>query len=89
MIKVHPFMIKMHACLTYITSPLATMILGTMVLDLVEHHIPNFSRLTRIAKIDLLLFGIKPNDPDYNHLNVVLTKAIQTYIVQTKRFLHK
>ena len=57
--------------------------------DLVEHHVPNFSRLTRIAKIDLLLFGIKPNDPDYNHLNVELTKAIQTYIVQTKRFLHK
>ena len=57
--------------------------------DLVEHHVPNFSRLTRIAKIDLLLFGIKLNDPDYNRLNVVLTKAIQTYIVQTKRFLHK
>ena len=57
--------------------------------DLVEHHVPNFSRLTRIAKIDLLLFGIKLNDQDYNRLNVVLTKAIQTYIVQTKRFLHK
>ena len=56
--------------------------------DLVEHYIPYFSKQTRNAKIQILLHGIKVNDPDYNHLNTIITKAVQTFIIQTKRFLH-
>ena len=25
-------------------------------------------------------------DPDYNHLNSIITKAVQTFIIQTKDF---
>ena len=55
--------------------------------DLVEHYKPNFSRLKRNAKVELLLNGINVNDKDYNHLNTILTNAVQTFIIQTKRFL--
>ena len=55
--------------------------------DLVEHYKPNFSRLKRNSKVELLLNGINVNDPDYNHLNTILTNAVQTFIIQTKRFL--
>ena len=52
--------------------------------DLVKHYIPNFSILKRNAKVQLLLNGIKVNEPDYNHLNTIITNAVQTFIIQTK-----
>ena len=56
---------------------------------LVEHYIPKFSKMSKYAKLNLLLNGIKPLDPEYNHLNTIITNAVQTFIIQTKRFLQK
>ena len=55
--------------------------------DLVEHYIPKFSRMTKNAKYELLLNGIKPNDPDYDYLNMIITNALQTFMIKTNRFL--
>ena len=57
------------------------------LIDLVVHYIPYFSRLKRNEKLDILLYGIKTNDPDFNQLNSIITKAVQSFIIQTKRFL--
>ena len=54
--------------------------------NLVEHYIPKFSRLSKAAKLELLLYGIKTDDPDYNYLNTIITIAVQNYIMKTKRF---
>ena len=56
---------------------------------LVEHYVPKFSKMSKYAKLNLLLNGIKPLDPEYNHLNTIITNAVQTFIIQTKRFLQK
>ena len=55
--------------------------------SLVEHYIPSFTRMNRKSKIDLLLNGFKNDNPDYNYLNFTITKAVQTFINQSKRFL--
>ena len=39
---------------------------------LVEHYIPKFSRLTKAAKLDLLLYGLKNDNSDYDHLKEVI-----------------
>ena len=53
---------------------------------LVEHYIPKFKGLSKAAKYNILLYGLKTNDPDFDHLNFILTKAVQNFIIQTKRF---
>ena len=54
--------------------------------SLVEHYIPKFKGLSKAAKLNLLLYGLKTNDPDFDHLNFILTKAVQMFLIQTKRF---
>ena len=53
---------------------------------LVEHYIPKFKGLSKAAKLNLLLYGLKTNDPDFDHLNFIITKAVQLFLIQTKRF---
>ena len=53
---------------------------------LVEHYIPKFKGLSKAAKYNILLYGLKTNDPDFDHLNFIITKAVQNFILQTKRF---
>ena len=53
---------------------------------LVEHYIPKFKVLSKTAKYNILLYGLKTNDPDFDHLNFIITKAVQNFIIQTKRF---
>ena len=54
--------------------------------SLVEHYIPKFPRLNRKQKLDILLKGINPDDEKFTQLNTTLTKAVQHFIVSTKRF---
>ena len=53
---------------------------------LVEHYIPKFKGLFKAANI--LLYGLKTNDPDFDHLNFIITKAVQNFIIQIKKFLN-
>ena len=54
--------------------------------SLVEHYIPKFPRLNRKQKLDILLKGINPDDEKFTQLNTTLTKAVQHFILSTKRF---
>ena len=54
--------------------------------SLVEHYIPKFPRLNRKQKLDILLKGINPDDEQFTQLNTTLTKAVQHFILSTKRF---
>ena len=59
---------------------------GHPVLDLVEHYIPNFQRMNRNQKFDILIRGIYIDNPEIISTNIILTKAVQTYIISSKRF---
>ena len=54
--------------------------------SLFEHHIPNFNRLPKKKKLDLIIRGINIDDEDYLPINTILTKAVQHFILATKRF---
>ena len=53
---------------------------------LIEHYVPNFSNWTKKKKLDLILNGINIDNPDFLGLNTTLTKAVQSFILNTNRF---
>ena len=55
--------------------------------SLVEHYVPKFPNMNRNCKYELLISGLKINDPDYFDLNKKISIAVQDYINQTKRFM--
>ena len=57
-----------------------------ILFELVEHYVPNFQRLNRKQKFDILLRGISIDNPDIISTNIILTKAVQKFIISTKRF---
>ena len=58
-----------------------------ILFDLIEHHVPNFLHFNNKQKIDILLNGIRTDDPDLFYLNKTLTIAVQQFIIATKRFV--
>ena len=54
--------------------------------QLVEHYIPKFAGFSKMTKLNILLFGLKTDNPDYNYLNTQITIAVQSFILKTKRF---
>ena len=55
--------------------------------DLVEHYIPKFKTLGKKAKFELLITGLRIHDPDFRDLNRIITIAVQSFIIQIKRFM--
>ena len=55
--------------------------------DLFEHYIPNFPNLNRKRKLDIILKGINIDNEEFTSLNITLTKAVQNFIISTKRFI--
>ena len=54
--------------------------------DLIEHYIPNFKRLNRTQKFDIIMNGLERDNDDFIHLNTILTKSVQSFILKSKRF---
>ena len=54
--------------------------------DLIEHYVPNFTRLNKTKKLDLILNGVNIDNDEFISTNTTLTKAVQNYILSTKRF---
>ena len=54
--------------------------------DLVEHFIPQFPNKNKREKFQLLTRGINVHDPEYYQTNVKISLAVQSFILQTKRF---
>ena len=44
--------------------------------NLIEHHIPNFMKLSKKLKLNIILNGLEPENIDFVHLNTILTKAV-------------
>ena len=54
--------------------------------DLVEHYIPNFKKLTKSKKLDIILRGLDIHNNDFIQLNTKITIAVQNFILHTNRF---
>ena len=50
-----------------------------ILFDLIEHYIPNFKRLTKQKKLDIILRGIDIDNNDFIQLNTRLTIAVQNF----------
>lgn len=53
---------------------------------LIEHYVPNFKRITKKKKLDLILNGVNIDNEEYASTNTTLMKAVQNFILSTKRF---
>ena len=54
--------------------------------SLIEHYVPNFNRLNKKQKLDIILRGVNIDDSELFQTNVTLTLAVQNFILLTKRF---
>ena len=57
-----------------------------MLFDTVEQLLPKFRQYSNKKKINILLFGINLDIDEVDSRNVKIAKAVQTFIVDTKRF---
>ena len=57
-----------------------------MLFCLIEHYVPNFYRLNKKQKLDLILNGVNINDEEFFSTNNTLTKGVQNFIISTTRF---
>jgi hypothetical protein len=48
--------------------------------------VPSFPNLNKKQKLEIILRGIDIDNPELTHLNKTLTKAVQNFILSTKRF---
>ena len=55
----------------------------------VEYYIPNFQTLNKTRKYEILVFGLHPENNDYNYTNMKISLAVQNFILKTKRFSEK
>ena len=57
-----------------------------ILFGLIEHYVPNFNRLNKKKKLDLILNGVNIDNEEFISTNTTLTKAVQNFILSTKRF---
>ena len=54
--------------------------------SLIEHYVSKFKRMTKKNKLNIILVGLNIDNEEFVHLNTILTKAAQNFILKTKRF---
>ena len=54
--------------------------------DLIEHYVPKFQRLNKKQKLEIILRGVNIEIEDFLSTNIILTKAVQNYMLLTKSF---
>ena len=52
----------------------------------VEHYVPTFANLSKIKQYEILVFGLKRDNPEYYYTNKTISIAVQNFIFKTKRF---
>ena len=57
-----------------------------ILFGLIEHFVPNYNRLNKKQKLDLILNGVNIDNEEFLSTNTTLTKAVQNFILSTKRF---
>ena len=58
-----------------------------ILFSLIEHYVPNFLRLNKKQKTELILKGVNIDNEEFYSTNNILTKAVQEFIISTKRFI--
>ena len=56
------------------------------LLSKVENLLPKFKNFTEKKQLQVLLFGLFPDNPDYYQINKSLQIAVQQFLLSTKRF---
>ena len=46
----------------------------------------NFKSLSKTKQYEILVFGLKIENPDYEYTNRSISYAVQNFILKTKRF---
>ena len=59
----------------------------TTLFDLIGHYIPKFDKKNKTEKLNIILVGFNIENDDYIHINTILTKAVQNYILKTKSLI--
>ena len=54
--------------------------------DRIDHYVPNFIRLNKKQKLEVILRGVNIENEEILQTNITLTKAVQHFILSTKRF---
>ena len=57
-----------------------------ILFSLIEHYVPSFNRFNKKKKLDLILNGVNIDNEEIISTNTTLTKAVQNFILSTKRF---
>ena len=52
----------------------------------VETLLPKFNSFSKSKKLEVLLFGIFPENRDYYFINTSIQVAVQHFLLDTKRF---
>ena len=57
-----------------------------IMLDLIEHFIPNFHKFNKNKKLDIILKGVDIENQELIPTNITITKSVQKFIISSKRF---
>ena len=57
-----------------------------ILFNLVEYLVPNFPRLNKKQKFQILIRGIDISNPYFCNTNIRISLAVQSFIMKTKRF---
>ena len=56
------------------------------LMSLVEHYVPFFKNSNKKKKLDILLNGVNIDKEEFLKTNTILTKAVQNFILSSRRF---
>ena len=54
--------------------------------DLIGHYDPKFDNKNKTEKLNIITMGLNIENDDFLYVNTILTKAVQHFILKTKRF---
>ena len=57
-----------------------------ILFSLIEHYIPYFKGLNKKQKLDIILRGVDIDNEEILSTNITITKAVQRFIISSKRF---
>ena len=57
-----------------------------ILFNLIEHYIQNFQTCNKKQKFEIILKGIDIENQEILSTNITLTKAVQKFIISSKRF---
>ena len=56
------------------------------LMSLVENYVPFFKNSNKKKKLDILLNGVNIDKEEFLKTNTILTKAVQNFILSSRRF---